>query len=287
MFATVNGVRLYYDVVNPALAIGADDALTEKRALICIPGGPGGDHQTLRPAFDRFASHAQVIYLDPRGSGRSDQGAPETWMLDQWGDDVAAFADAIGVAKPIVLGVSGGAMIAASYAARHPNHAGGIVLVNACARLEKDTLVEGFRALGGDAAAAAARNMYDRGAPEDMIPFFQHCFPHYAWRKSAPVQMSTRVQMNFAVTRHFFNVSAEAFAFDFRERAKHVACPVLALAGLHDPVTRVEWARELAAALPNCTYVEFPEASHMISTDEPERFYPDVERFLAAVGAPS
>jgi len=280
MFATVNGVRLYYDVFNPELAIGADDALSEKRALICIPGGPGGDHQTLRPAFDWLAEHAQVIYLDPRGSGRSDAGAPESWTLAQWGDDVAAFADAIGVAKPIVLGVSGGAMVAASYGARHPDHAGGLALVNACARLDKAALIAGFGALGGEAAATAARNMYDRGAPEDMGAFFQHCLPLYARRQNAGMQMNTRVRMNFAVTRHFFNGSAEAFAFDFRESAKRIACPVLALAGAHDPVTRPEWARELAQALPDCTYVEFADASHAIASDEPERFFAEVGAFL-------
>lgn len=283
MFARVPGARLYFDVLGPALAIGGDDALRERRTLICIPGGPGGDHQTLRPAFDRLGAFAQLIYLDPRGSGRSDAGAPESWTLDRWGDDVAAFADALGIERPIVLGVSGGAMIAASYAARHPDHAGGLVLVNACARLEKEAMVAGFAALGGAEAAAAARNMYDRGAPEDLEPFFQHCLPHYARRRTAETgSMSARVRFNFAVSRHFFTVSAEAFGFDFRGRLGAVACPALALAGAHDPVTRPEWARELAAALPNCAYVEFSESSHMIASDEPERFYREVEAFLAA-----
>lgn len=285
MFATVNGVRLYYDVLNPQLAIGPDNALTEKRALICIPGGPGGDHQTLRPAFDRFAAHTQVIYLDPRGSGRSEAGASQTWTLDQWADDVAAFADAIGVEKPIVLGVSGGAMIATAYLARHPKHAGGAVLVNACARLDKAALIAGWRTLGGEDAANAARNMYDRGAPEDMAPFFQYCFPHYARRAGDGPGMSARVRMNFAVTRHFFTESAEAFSFDFRGRLSAATCPVLALAGAHDPVTRVEWAREMALELPRCTYVEFDDASHMVASDAPERFYPEVERFLAAASS--
>jgi len=284
MFAAVNGVKLYYDVINPQLGIGADDALSEKRALICIPGGPGGDHHTLRPAFDRFASHAQVIYLDPRGSGRSEAGASDTWTLDQWADDVAAFVSAIGVDKPVVLGVSGGAMIAASYLARHPAQAGGAVLVNACARLDKEALIAGWRVLGGEDAANAARNMYDRGVPEDMAPFFQHCFPHYA-RRPSTMGMTTRVRMNFAVTRHFFSESAEAFSFDFRGRLGSVTCPVLALAGAHDPVTRVEWAREMAAELRQCRYVEFDDASHMIASDAPDRFYAEVERFLGALAS--
>lgn len=281
MYATVNGARLYFDVLNPALDI-VGDAIDEKRALICIPGGPGGDHQALRPAFDRLGAHAQVIYLDPRGSGRSNACGPETWTLDQWGDDVAAFADALGLDKPIVLGVSGGAMVAASYLARRPDHAGGVILVNACARLDKEAVIDGFARVGGQAAGIAARNMYDRGVPEDVGPFFQHCLPLYA-RRPAPPPVGQRAQFNLAVSHHFFTGGGEAFRFDFRDKLGKTACPVLALAGAHDPITRIEWARELAAALPEThrTYVEFPDASHAIATDAPEAFYDAIERFLS------
>lgn len=290
MFVTVNGARLFFDVINPKLAIGADDALTEKPTLICIPGGPGGDHQTLRPTFDWLSAQAQVIYLDPRGTGRSDPGDSSTWTLDQWGDDIAAFADALGIAKPIVLGISGGAIMTAAYLTRHPQHAGGAVLINACARLVKDDMIAGFGALGGAAAADAARNMYDRGGPEDFPPFFQHCFPHYMHRKGGgggtPMPGGTRAAMNFALTRHFFTVSAEAFAFDFRAKLADIACPVLALVGAHDPVTRAEWGREVAAAMKAglCDYVEFADSSHMIMMDEPEKFWGAIDGFMKARG---
>jgi proline iminopeptidase len=96
MFVEINGVRLFFDVLNPKLEIeGA--GLKERPTLVCIPGGPGGDHQTMRPFFDRFPSVAQVVYLDPRGGGRSGQGDPSGWTLDQWGDDIAAFCDVFGI----------------------------------------------------------------------------------------------------------------------------------------------------------------------------------------------
>ena len=42
--------------------------------------------------------------------------------LAQWGDDVRAFCDALGIADPVVLGASFGGMVAMSYATRHPDH---------------------------------------------------------------------------------------------------------------------------------------------------------------------
>jgi proline iminopeptidase len=65
-----------------------------------------------------------VIYLDHRGNGRSDAGPKELWTLAQWGDDVRSFCDALGIERPIVLGVSFGGMVAMAYATRHPGASG-------------------------------------------------------------------------------------------------------------------------------------------------------------------
>jgi hypothetical protein len=42
-----------------------------------------------------MADAAQVIYLDQRGSGRSDHGDPRTWTWQRWAEDVAGFCRAL------------------------------------------------------------------------------------------------------------------------------------------------------------------------------------------------
>ncbi len=284
MFVTINGVRLFFDVINPGLKI-TEAGLREKPVLVCLPGGPGGDHQTLRPFFDRFASVAQVVYLDPRASGRSDSGDPAEWTLDQWGDDVAVFCDALGIVKPIVLGVSGGSMVAQAYLARHPDHAGGVILVNPCARMVKDELVAGFGRLGGPEAAAAAEAMYTRGGVEDVPGFFRHCLPYYSKVGSlGNPGGAARATFNFAVSQHFFRTGGEAFLFDHRQALGKWGCPVLLMVGRHDPVTRAEWGIEVADALPpgRGELVVFERASHMIVADEPDELASRIEGFIAA-----
>lgn len=262
MFVTVNGVRLFFDVVGEKLRIGADDALNERSVMVLLHGGPGGDHQSLRPAFDRFAERAQLIYLDQRGGGRSAHGPESGWTLDQWGDDVAALCDALGVTKPIVFGVSGGAMVAASYIARHPNHARAAILVNACARMDQQAVIDGFAARGGPEAGAAAKAMYGGFDMAAMPAFFQHCMPLYSRRGGMSAQPGAgRQSYNFAVSQHFFKLGGEAFKFDFRGKMGKVDIPVLALAGAHDPITHAAWGKELAAALPHGEYVEFANSS--------------------------
>ena len=139
--------------------------MREKPTLIMLHGGPGFDHSIYKPAFSALADVAQVIYLDHRGNGRSDDGPHEAWTLAQWGDDVRGFCDALGIEKPIVLGVSFGGMVAIAYATRHPDHPGKLVLVSTEAKGEshRGRRVALFEKFGGPEVGALARRRFLEG----------------------------------------------------------------------------------------------------------------------------
>jgi proline iminopeptidase len=284
MFVTVNGVRLFFDVLNPALEL-FPGGLKEKPVLLCLHGGPGGDHQSMRPAFDRLSNVAQVVYLDQRGGGRSDHGPQDGWRLDQWADDIAGVCDALGV-EPIILGQSGGAIFTQAFLARHPKRAKGAILLNACARMDRGDLIANWETIGGPEAAAAARTMYTAPTPEVMPAFFQHCLPHYS-RRQAPLDpsMGARMTFNFAITNRFFAEGGEAWRFDHRGKLGEVACPVLVCIGAHDPITRPNWGREVYDSLPpdKRELVVFEDSSHSVHTDEPDAFFGAMEKFISAI----
>src|SRR6476659_8330186 len=119
MYVHVNGARLYVDVEGAGL-VPDGPRMREKPTLLLLHGGPGFDHALFKPAFSAVADIAQVIYYDHRGNGRSGGDDPATWNLAQWGDDVKGLCDALGIAKPIVLGHSFGGYVAQAYATRHP-----------------------------------------------------------------------------------------------------------------------------------------------------------------------
>ena len=121
MHVSVNGVRLFFDVEGAKL-VPDGPIMREKPVLLMLHGGPGADHSIYRPAYSALADIAQIVYLDHRGNGRSEDGPRESWNLAQWGDDVRAFCDALGIVDPIVLGASFGGMVALAYATRHPAH---------------------------------------------------------------------------------------------------------------------------------------------------------------------
>ena len=123
------GTRLFVDVVGSSLD-PTPDAMVPKPALVLLHGGPGSDHSSFRPYFDRFADTHQVVYVDHRGQGRSDERKdPSGWDLDTWADDVVRLCDALEIERPVVLGLSFGGFVAIRYAARHPAHPSQVVLV--------------------------------------------------------------------------------------------------------------------------------------------------------------
>jgi proline iminopeptidase len=136
---TVNGSRIFFDV-NGAKLVPDGPRMRERPTLLLLHGGPGGDHSMFRPYFDELADVAQVVCLDHRGNGRSDWGDPATWNLPQWGDDVRAFCDALGIEKPIVLGYSFGGMVAQSYATRHPDHPGKMVFYSTSPKRDREEI---------------------------------------------------------------------------------------------------------------------------------------------------
>ncbi|MGH3168108.1 MAG: alpha/beta fold hydrolase, partial [Trebonia sp.] len=127
MRISVNGVRLYFDVEGCGLA-ARDRDMAVRPTLVLLHGGPGGDHSAFKPEFSAMTADAQVVYLDMRGSGRSDHGDPGLWTWDQWADDVAAFCRELEIAAPVLVGTSGGGRVAVSCAMRHPELPGGVVL---------------------------------------------------------------------------------------------------------------------------------------------------------------
>ena len=169
MHVLVNGVRLFFDVEGARL-VPDGPSMREKPTLILLHGGPGFDHTIYKPAYSRLTDVAQVIYLDHRGNGRSDGGPKEHWTLAQWGDDLRAFCDALGIEKPIVLGVSFGGMVAMAYATRHPAHPGKLALVSTEAKGDSylERRVEMFTRLGGPGGRRARASPLHRqqGAAE-------------------------------------------------------------------------------------------------------------------------
>jgi pimeloyl-ACP methyl ester carboxylesterase len=95
--------------------------------LILVHGGLGTGEMWSKPAMADLARHYRVLMPDSRGHGRTANPA-ESLSYAQMADDVAAFAQALGLDRPLVLGYSDGAQIALELGLRHPGFARAMVI---------------------------------------------------------------------------------------------------------------------------------------------------------------
>jgi proline iminopeptidase len=115
----VNGTRLWVETEGSG------------EPLLLLAGGPANSHLTFHPYFSALADRCQVIYLDYRGRGRSEQ--PERWTditFDQDVADIEGVREALGLERLSIYGFSYGGMLAQAYALRHPARVGKLILAN-------------------------------------------------------------------------------------------------------------------------------------------------------------
>jgi len=279
MFIDIGTARIFFDVAGAKLAIDGE-RMVERPTLIVMHGGPGFDHSTLRPYFDRFADTHQVLYIDHRGNGRS-TGEPDSWRLDQWGDDVKAVCDALGVEKPIVYGNSFGGMVAMSYASRHPDHPAKLILSSTAASLLLEVTYRMMQEKGGPEARDIAERFWTAPEPGVMDDYMRVCMPLYN-PKPNPAEAAARRRaiLRTEVMRHF--ILGEMRTMDLAGGLSEIRCPTLILAGGEDPITPVACAEAIAAALPaGIARLElFKDAGHGVHRDEPERAEAVLREFL-------
>jgi pimeloyl-ACP methyl ester carboxylesterase len=279
-----DGVRLFVDINGEGLVPDLDAMVMHERpTIVAMHGGPGLDHVGLKLALAPLRDVAQIVVYDHRGHGRSDRGTPNDWTLDTWADDLVRLCDVLGIESPIVLGNSFGGFVAQRYLGRHPGHASKVILYASMSVGDLDTIVEGFRTAGGDAAADAARAFWSGPSVQNAPAFLEHCRPCYSTRNE-PIASDALTLRNDAILSHFIGTPAsEMWTMDLRPDLANVACPVLALSGARDPVCGPVPTAQMLASLPSAltTSVEFRNSSHMIARDEPEAFLDAIRTFIA------
>lgn len=281
MFIHVNGVRLFVDVENAGL-VPRGGGMREKPTLLLLHGGPGFDHSGFKPVFSGLSDVAQVVYYDHRGNGRSEDGDPSTWTLAQWGDDVKGLCDALGIVKPTVLGMSWGGYVAQAYATRHPDLPGKLVLVSTAAKVEFPAIFEMFGRLGGPEAKRIAETYWMAPTAESRAEFIRTCVPLYRQTPPDPEAMR-RVLMRNETALHFNGPGQEQGRMDFRSELGRVRCPVLVMAGDHDPMSPMAFSETLVAALPpdRVRFEKFTDCGHGVFGDAPERACAVLREFIA------
>ncbi len=133
-FVNVDGTRLYY-------RLEGRDGLP----VVLLSHSLGVDHGQWEPQVPDLLAHFQVLRYDIRGHGASDVTAGD-YSIELLAHDVLAMADALGIQKFAICGVSLGGMIGQWLAASAPERLSHAVLANTSPRMPDPGLMEARRA---------------------------------------------------------------------------------------------------------------------------------------------
>ncbi len=229
------------------------------------------DSRAWRRQLDALSDEFTVVAWDAPGCGRSSD-PPETFRMPEYADCLAVFIEALGLARPHVLGLSLGAALALELCRRHPRIARTLVLASAYAgwagSLPAEVVEERLRQVLREADLPPER--FIRGWIPGLLT------------GSAPAEL---VEDVVAMMSDFHPAGYRAMAHalaeaDLRDVLPGIDVPTLLLYGDADRRSPLSVAEHLHARIPASRLVVVPGAGHLVNLEAPEPFNAEVRSFL-------
>ena len=270
----INGTSLFLSVR------GAGDP------VIIIHGGPGLNHSYFIPFLQGLEKTKRVIYYDQRACGRSKTPSADSISIKFLVDDIEAIRNELKVEKLNILAHSWGAVLAAHYASRYPDHVKSIIFSNP-AMLNRD--------FDQDAAALVKEkttktdsidraNIFGSGTldPKKYDELLRISFRTSAFDRANVSKINLNLPANFLeANRALFNALMKDpdFNSDMYKVLPSFNFPVLIIHGQSDviPLRSIE---RLEKELPNDRLLVFKKSGHFPFVEETDAYNEAILKFL-------
>lgn len=223
------------------------------------------------------AAHTLVRY-DLRGCGLSDRDAQDH-SLAAWVADLEAVVDTLGLGRFPLFGLCQGGVIAAAYAARHPDRVSRLVLYG--------SYVQGALAQGRDGSAAdevdALATLIRTGWGRDLRAF-REVFACMLMPQAAPeaVRALTEAERHSATPAMAHRLWLAFHSLDILDIAPQIRVPTLVVHCRNDGMVPFEEGMRLATLIPEARFVPLDGCNHILQREDPcwQRLWQEVHPFL-------
>lgn len=290
-FVDVNGVLLYYK------SIGAG------KPFVILHGGPGASHDYFLPYLLPLARHHRLIFLDERGSGRSQRlEDPAGYTVEAMAEDVEAVRKILGLGKIDLLGHSYGGALAQTYAFKYQSNLEHLVLASTWHSTKK--MNEVFRImvekmppeLRNRIRKAEAAGLYGKGKPyeqhrysgeymiaawgEGYFPYLYQNRPDPNYDPTASGNISWDLYRQMWGSSGEFVIDGNLKSVEYSDRLSSIRVPTLITVGDNDECDPA-LSQEMHAQIAGSKLVILPKSGHMTFVDQPGMFINTVEDFLS------
>jgi pimeloyl-ACP methyl ester carboxylesterase len=221
---------------------------------------------------EELAAEREIIAMDMRGFGDSDWSAQKEYSVPAMAQDIAAVLDHAGWKRAVLVGHSMGGRSATYLAAKQPDRASALVLVD----------------YSPENAPAGSKRITDIVAKTpERFASVDEALAYFRQKDHARMQAYLRPDGSVKRDPHFrdqFRRTLETgerpkLGVDMWQLLGEVRCPILSLRGKRSDMYAPETMAKMRTANPNLRVVEV-DAGHNIAGENPAGFIAAVREFL-------
>ncbi len=214
----------------------------------------------------------RVVRYDMRGFGASRNRTNTYPSTAEHGDDLACLVDRLGLGRPVVVGLSHGGLVAQEFAVRHPELAGGLVLVSTFSHANGTARAQ-LSLLAGLLADENVERFWQ------LLKTFLCSEPNWG-RIMGGGDTLDRVFRRSYSCADLRAIYGAALEHDTRAKLSSFRCPTLVLGGAKDRLFPPDLLASLQAEIPTAE-LRFLPTAHIPPLEEPLMFHECLSEFIA------
>lgn len=259
-------VRLATGVELPYVEQGDPDGVP-----VLLLHGVTDSLRSWEPLLPHLPGSLRAVAITQRGH-RDSAGEAEAFGIEDYAADALAAIDALGLERPIVVGMSMGAFVAEELLAEHWRQLRAAVLVGPIGKGRANEPVAGF--------AEELATLADPVPRELALEFQESTIA----RPIAPDLLELFVNESLGVRARVWRESFEGFLrWDVSDRLAAARVPVLVAHGDQDAFGTDEEAAWLLDTLPDARLSTYEGTGHAVHWEEPERLAREIVELAASL----
>ncbi|HEV2175889.1 MAG TPA: proline iminopeptidase-family hydrolase [Terriglobia bacterium] len=271
--------------------------------LLIVHGGPGASHDYFLPYLLPLARHNKLIFIDERGSGRSQKLEDvRQYTVENMVEDVEAVRQGLALGRMTLLGHSYGGVLAQAYALKYQPNLTHLIL---CSTFSSTREMNQVFVRMKERMSPELRDRIDKMEKAGLfghgLPYEQNRYTNdymiAAWGESYfPYLYQNRPDPNYDPVANGagtawdlyremwgsdgeFVIDGNLKSVEYTGRLHTIHVPTLILAGDHDECDP-SLSREMHSKIAGSKLVILPKSGHMTFVDQPDLFIKAVDGFL-------